>query len=102
SAAIGTSRAALAALKRRGFQIHVSGLALDEFAVHCAPSSAGTGTPERGRRLRVRMALLSELSDGVVPIAPTHAPLVDKLGGYVLGIPAVPYAPWLERMQATW
>jgi len=48
------------------------------------------------------LRFLSDFFDGSVPLAPTHAALVDKLGGRVNGIEKLDFAPWLVRARATW
>ena len=97
----GISRDALRMLKERGFEIHISGLALSEVAVHFA-SPVSEPTPSGRNKLRDRIRFLSGFFGGVVPLAPTHAALVDKLGGRVEGISGLRFRPWLLRAQATW
>lgn len=96
----GTSRGALQMLKARGFQLHVSGLALSELAVHLKTESAEAG--EKQARLRSRMRFLGEFFEGVVPLAPTHGPLLAKLGGRMRGQEDLSFGEWAERAQATW
>jgi hypothetical protein len=97
----GTSRAAIAALTARGLQVQISGLALSELAVHFASDAPDASERER-IAIRRRMGFLLDLFGGAVPLAPTHAALVDKLGGRVVGIGEVPYQPWLEGGQKLW
>lgn len=96
----GTSRGALQLLKQRGFQLHVSGIALLEMTVHF------TGTDEyaikQQERLRPRMRFLTELCGGVVPLAASHGPLLRKLGGRLRGQEDLTFEEWNERAQATW
>jgi hypothetical protein len=95
----GTPRKALAALKARGFEIHVSGLALSELAVHFAHDDPDVKEMEK---LRARMVFIAALFDGPVRFAPTHGALVDKLGGTMVGIDPLPFMPWLASARATW
>ncbi len=98
----GTPRVALRTLVRRGFRVQVSGLALDEMAVYFAQSRAGAAWERERTTLRARMNFLSGLLVGVPPIAPTHTPLVDKLGGEIVGGPKLPYSTWLRVMRTVW
>jgi hypothetical protein len=95
----------LAALVRRGFEIHVSGLALYELAVHFSgggDEQTGVGADEHVN-LRSRMNAIAAVSGGRhVRFAPTHEELVDKLGGHMVGATGSSYSHWLAAAQQTW
>jgi hypothetical protein len=97
SCARGTSREKLGILKERGFQIHISCLALFEFAVHFR-NAASDQTPEQ-QKLRSRVKFIADMFGGAVPLAPIDAPLIDKLGGRMLRMGCVSYHPWLATCQ---
>jgi hypothetical protein len=76
-----------------GFRLNISGVALDELAVHFAGPTSNSGAKQRSI-IQSRLKFLSYLFGGVPPLAPTHAALVDKLGGHMVGIPNLRY--WLS------
>lgn len=95
----GTPRELLSELMRRGCTLHVSSLAIFEIFVHIAADE----TSEISQKLRARMRALSEISGRAVPyIAPTHVPLVDKLGGRVDLPGRLEYRPWLQALERQW
>jgi hypothetical protein len=102
SCVLGTPRSALRALKRRGMKIHVSGLVLSELAVHFRDYDPRQDNDKHQRRWRARMKVLSELLGDPPPFAPTHDPLIDKLGGKRKGARPIPFLSWSNDMRIVW
>lgn len=76
-------------------------MAIAEFAVHFAKPSDGGATGDQSKR-RARMRFLSDLLGHPPTIAPTHAALVDKLGGTMKVMPRLPYEDWRRTIRAAW
>src|SRR5690606_1837633 len=74
----GTPRWQLEELERRGFKIGISVLALDELLVYF---TADAQKDKKQEQLRARLSWFNEHFRGDVPLRPTHAPLVNMLGG---------------------
>lgn len=98
----GTPRWQLEELERRGFELGISVLALDELLVYF---TADAQKDKKQEQLRARLSWFNEHFGGDVPLRPTHAPLVNMLGGRLVRELAgmdFPFQPWLERQQWIW
>jgi hypothetical protein len=98
----GTPLPSLAALRSRGVAILVSGLALQEIAVHFRNYDPRRGDSENQRRWKARMKTLSNLLNGTPSFAPTHTPLIHKLGGRHRELPLLSFPSWANDMQIVW
>lgn len=91
----GTSIGVLEELRRRGWRLRVSDVALIEMLAHL---------PEKAVEILPRLARLGAVLDPAERIAPTHATLVDKLGGRIDGLAIASvgqYATWKRARGST-
>lgn len=96
----GTPNGTLRALLEAGFVLRISGLALDELAVRY---TTPTATSDDRRRLSNRLAALrTTVDDRRHGVAPTHAALVDKIGGRAPFVVPGEFERWHARMIRAW
>jgi hypothetical protein len=88
----GTNLSVLQALRQQGWRLRLSYIALVELFAHL---------PERATEIMPRLAKLATVLDPQERIAPTHAVLIDKLGGYVEGVASAGYYKTWRAAQGT-
>jgi hypothetical protein len=98
----GTPKPTLAALIGAGLELRVSGLAIAELAVYFAERPVTSEDEKQRVGMSNRLAFLSTVIDTATGVAPTHAALIDRLGGRTVGVASRFFASWQNDMSTAW